>query len=181
MKRFLIALQFLTRIRVARNLEIEEEELGGSAVFFPLVGFIIGLILATLAFGGSTLFSSLTVAVLITAGEGILTGGLHLDGYMDACDGIFSGRPRERMLEIMKDSRVGSMGVIGLFILLALKITLLSELPVEVLIPSVAVMPLLGRWAMVLAIWRFPYARAEGLGAYFSGRTSDKSFLNLVI
>ena len=176
MKRFLIALQFLTRVRAVKHTALTGDDLGLSAPYFPLVGFAIGLFLATLAFGGSMLFSPLTIAVLLVAGESIVTGGLHLDGYMDACDGLFSGRPREQILEIMKDSRVGSMGVIGLVILLSVKIALLSELPIGILIPVVAIMPLLGRWAMVFAIWRFPYARAEGLGGYFSGRMGVMTF-----
>ena len=98
--------------------------------------------------------------------EFLFTGGLHADGFMDTCDGLFSGRDRERKLEIMKDSRVGSNGVVGFVFLTLLKWQLLVNLPIYV-VPLVLVsMPLLSRYTMVISIQKFPYARPEGIGKF---------------
>jgi len=168
MKEFITAWQFLTRIRLSNNPEISGERLAGAYVYFPLVGLIIGALLALLGWGAAQLFQPLTVVILVVTGEIIITGGLHLDGFMDTCDGLFSGRERERILEIMKDSRVGSMGVLGCLVLTALKIGFLNELAgTAAFLPVLAAMPVISRWTMVLAMVRYPYARAQGLGGLF--------------
>lgn len=177
MKGFVIALQFLTRIRLVRNLEINEEDFGSSSRFFPLVGLVIGLILSLVAYSGSKLFQPLTLAVFIIVAEIILTGGIHLDGFMDSCDGLFSGRSRDRMLEIMKDSRVGAMGVLGLVTLFMLKLALLMELTAQELYLVLPAMTVLSRWIVVYALIRYPYARREGMGGFFHGKISRRSFL----
>jgi adenosylcobinamide-GDP ribazoletransferase len=93
----------------------------------------------------------------------VVTGGLHLDGFGDACDGLFATVSPDRRLEIMKDSRAGSWAVIGLILLLLGKWTLLPGLsPLALVLP-----PILGRWAIVIAVALFPYGRADGVGAYF--------------
>jgi len=100
--------------------------------------------------------------------EFLFTGGLHADGFMDTCDGLFSGRDRERKLEIMKDSRVGSNGVVGFVFLTLLKWQLLVNLP-TVVVPMVLMsMPILSRYTMVISIQKFPYARPEGIGKFFA-------------
>lgn len=113
MKAFLIALQFLSRIHLASQDVWRDEDFGRSVLFFPLVGLIIGLLLAALYGALSFILNPLGCAVLVVAFWFYVTGGLHADGYMDTADGLFSGRSRERMLEIMKDSRVGSGGVMA--------------------------------------------------------------------
>jgi adenosylcobinamide-GDP ribazoletransferase len=182
MNDFLIALQFLTRITIKKDLIITEDNFGKSSFYFPLVGFFLGCILALTGYVASRLFQPFTTVVFLIAAEVILTGGLHLDGYMDTCDGIFSGRQRERMLEIMKDSRVGANSVIGLFILILLKIGLLLELMTTLnIIPILFIMPLMGRWAMVYIITFFPYARKAGLGSYFSQSISKRQFIHITL
>lgn len=97
----------------------------------------------------------------------ILTGGIHLDGFMDSIDGLFSGRQREKKLEIMRDSRVGAFGVIGAICLLLFKFSLLVGIPAYMLIKLLVVVPAISRWNMTLTIFIFPYARQEGLGAIY--------------
>jgi len=105
----------------------------------------------------------------------ILTGGLHLDGLMDTADGIFSGKSRERKLEIMKDSRVGAMGIIAFGTVLVLKIALLGEIPPGDKATWLLLMPAAGRWALVFAIYKYPYARKEGgLGSIFDNVDARK-------
>lgn len=175
MKSFLIALQFLTRLNVKSIVEINEDNFGRSGLYFPLVGLIIGSILALVFFAVNQVFQPLSTIIIVLALEVFLSGGLHLDGLMDSCDGIFSGRERERILEIMKDSRVGSMGVLGLLALIGLKIAFLLEIPAKEIIQVIMIMPLLGRLAMIWVIIRFPYARENGLGGLFRQGTGGIS------
>lgn len=174
MRSLIIALQFLTRIRLFKNLSASEEEYAKAIKYFPVIGLLLGFILMLLYNVGINYLDSFALAVLLVVAEIILTGGLHLDGLMDSCDALFSGRERERKLEIMKDSRVGAMGVLGLVCLLLVKLALLTEIPYSRMYFALLLMPVLSRWAAVYAIVLFPYAREEGLGASFnSNKVSD--------
>ena len=162
------ALQFLTRIRLFRDPDYDDGLFGRSVKFFPLVGLLAGSILAGVAvLTGGWLPGTVRSTLLVTLSV-FITGGLHCDGLMDSADGLFSGRSRERMLEIMKDSRVGSFGVVAIFLLLLWKWALLHDLPDSLLVPALISMMTFGRFAMILAILRFPYARPEGMGKAFA-------------
>jgi adenosylcobinamide-GDP ribazoletransferase len=111
----------------------------------------------------------LTAAILLVFLIGV-TRGLHLDGFMDVCDGLFGGYTRQRRLEIMRDSNVGAFAVAGAAALLILKYgALLSLLTLEVPGKEWALLlfPMLSRWSMVLALGAFPYVRSDGLGSPF--------------
>ena len=117
MNEFLIGLQFLTRISVVRQTVWTEESFGGSVKYFPLIGAVLGICYA-LAIGGLIFLTGGGVPIF-TGAVGFflsvwLTGAIHCDGLMDSADGLFSGREREKMLEIMKDSRAGAFGVVAL-------------------------------------------------------------------
>lgn len=134
---------------------------------FPLVGALIGLALGGfdallgLAFGEPVRSALVVVALLL------LTRGLHLDGLMDTCDGLFGGWTPERRLEIMRDSRVGSFGVLAAASDLLVRTAALGTLPGTLRLPALVLMAALGRWALVYSTWAFPYARPTGLGAAF--------------
>ena len=167
-REFVTALQFLTRIRLFRDPDYDDGLFGRSVKFFPLVGLLAGSILAGVAvLTGGWLPGTVRSTLLVTLSV-FITGGLHCDGLMDSADGLFSGRSRERMLEIMKDSRVGSFGVIAIILLLLWKWALLHDLPDSLLVPALISMMTFGRFAMILAILRFPYARPEGMGKAFA-------------
>lgn len=167
-REFVTALQFLTRIRLFRDPDYDDGLFGRSVKFFPLVGLLAGSILAGVAvLTGGWLPGTVRSTLLVTLSV-FITGGLHCDGLMDSADGLFSGRARERMLEIMKDSRVGSFGVIAIILLLLWKWALLHDLPDSLLVPALISMMTFGRFAMILAILRFPYARPEGMGKAFA-------------
>ena len=167
-REFVTALQFLTRIRLFRDPDYDDGLFGRSVKFFPLVGLLAGSILAGVAvLTGGWLPGTVRSTLLVTLSV-FITGGLHCDGLMDSADGLFSGRSRERMLEIMKDSRVGSFGVIAIILLLLWKWALLHDLPDSLLGPALISMMTFGRFAMILAILRFPYARPEGMGKAFA-------------
>ena len=105
-----------------------------------------------------------------------ITGGLHYDGFMDTMDGLLSARSRERMLEIMKDSRVGSYGALAAICLILLQWSLLRDIDEAFIFMAVYTMPLIGRMGMVLVIASFPYARPEGMGKAFA-EMADRSTL----
>lgn len=176
MNSFLFALQQLTRIHI-KDVPFEPRDLGRSPLYFPLVGLIIGVLAAAFYAAADSIFPSAVVASLLVVGLVMLTGGIHLDGFMDTVDGVFSGRPRERKLEIMRDSRVGAFGALGVACLLLIKFTLIYELPSGCVPGILLVMPVISRWAMVYAIARFPYAREEGMGRLHSEYTGTKELI----
>lgn len=182
MRYFFVGLQFLTRLHIVRQTEWSNEAFGRSVKYFTLVGAVLGTALSLAAYllyfilplYGVWLPEAFAALLLVMLAI-FLTGGLHCDGFMDTMDGIFSGRDRGRMLEIMKDSRVGANGVMGFVLLVAVKWSLIMGLPPEKLLVALFVMPLLGRLAMVFCITCFPYARPEGIGkafAVFAGKRS---------
>ena len=154
------AFSFLTILPVGTA---ENPQPGQSFAYFPLVGLVIGFILS----GTALLLDGRTTpeiqAFILLALWVILTGGLHLDGFADSCDGLLATTEPARRLEIMKDPRVGSWALIGVVLLLLGKWSALQGITPIMLI----ILPVLGRWGMVLAAYAFPYARAAGVGAYF--------------
>jgi adenosylcobinamide-GDP ribazoletransferase len=140
---------------------------GRAAAYFPLVGLVLGVILAGLGWLLAAIFPAGLAAALLLAAWAGLTGLLHLDGFMDCCDGLLPPRDPVRRLEIMKDSRVGAFGVVGGVLLLLVKWNGLAALPDPYRLPVLVVAPVLARWAMVWAMARYPLARTEGLSALF--------------
>lgn len=184
MNDFLIGLQFLTRIRFVSQSEWTPESFGRSVKYFPAVGAVLGLILAGAALLSQNAAVALGVtlpphatAALFVALPILLTGGLHTDGFMDTMDGIFSGRSKEKMLEIMKDSRVGANGVTAFALLLLCKWSLLLDLPPAHTAAALFVMPVVSRMAMVMGITLFPYARPEGIGKAFAVYAGGRALL----
>jgi adenosylcobinamide-GDP ribazoletransferase len=166
---FLAAIGFLTSIPIGKRA-MEGKSLAGSAVYFPLVGLVLGFILAGVDYGlgrvlPNLLTSAITVTVLI-----LLTGALHFEGFVDSCDGLFGGHTRERRLEIMRTKNVGAYAVAAGVLLLILKFAAIASLTagwdrfwIIVLFPAIS------RWGMTLALSIFPYAREQGLGKAFRG------------
>jgi adenosylcobinamide-GDP ribazoletransferase len=171
MKPFFAALRFLTILPVPVQWCGGPAALSESVRTFPLVGLVLGGLAAGAATGFAAAFPPLPAAVLLTALLAAFSGGFHLDGLSDAADGFFSSRPRARVLEIMRDSHIGAMGVIALVLVLMLKAAALASLPAADL-PRVAfLMPLAGRAVLPLVIALVPYARPSGgLGTAFFAR-----------
>ncbi|HHB76813.1 MAG TPA: adenosylcobinamide-GDP ribazoletransferase, partial [Desulfobulbus sp.] len=170
---FVAAIRFLTIFPCPGQLGSDGKDIAGSTPFFPVVGLFLGCIAAGLSWLFWTLFSSLVAAVLITIVLMGFSGGLHLDGLADTADGFLSTRPRSQILEIMRDSRIGAMGVIALVMLLLLKVTALSSLDRGQVVRATLLVPIAGRCAIVLVIALLPYARKEGgLATLFYSRRS---------
>ncbi len=167
MKRFLAAIQFLTILPLPRGLCPDERALGGSLPFFPVVGLGIGAAVAAIDWGLGLLFpvgvtSVLAVILLIAA-----SGGLHLDGLADTADGFFSSRPRELILDIMRDSRTGPLGVAAIVCLVALKIALIASVAAPARAWVLLLTPVAGRCALLIHMALLPYVRPEGLAQVF--------------
>jgi adenosylcobinamide-GDP ribazoletransferase len=171
----LAALQFLTILPVKRNFT--SEQIGRSTVWFPVVGFIIGAILFGLHYILELILPAALVNALLIAVLVILSGGLHLDGLSDTIDGLAGHRTPERRLEIMRDSHIGAIGAVGLFLFLIIEYVCLNSIPDKYLPFTLLLAPAVSRWAMVYAIFAFPYARPEGLGKAFKQAVGRSEFL----
>ena len=171
-QRFLTALRFLTIIPVPGGQILSDEDMGRSMALFPLIGLLIGLFLAGGRYVLGMIFPAPLADILVIAVLVVVTGALHLDGVADTIDGLVGGTDRERTLAIMRDSRIGSFGVVGLVIILMLKVVALIEIPDGMKGRALMLMPVLGRWSAVqLAAW-LDYARmGEGTGRAFARST----------
>jgi adenosylcobinamide-GDP ribazoletransferase len=158
----LAAVQFLTIAPPLVRRPFTDTELGRAVGYFPLVGVLIGGFLIGLdRLLALFLPPNVTVAVVLM-GWVLCTGALHLDGFLDSCDGLFGGRTPEDRLRILRDERVGAFAVIGGVLLLLVKYQSLAA--IQNRSAALCLAPVLGRWGMALAVVAFPYARAEGLG-----------------
>jgi len=162
--KFLAALKFLTILPITSKRADTLEEIGGSIVYYPVVGLIIGLMLAALNWLFRFLFPPAVVNGLLIVSLVIISGALHLDGFLDTCDGIAGHKPVEARWQVMHDSRTGAFGVVGAVLLLLLQYVSLNSIPGGLMTVSLILMPVISRWTMVYAIFSYPYARPQGLG-----------------
>jgi adenosylcobinamide-GDP ribazoletransferase len=169
---FVAAAQFLSVIpvpgsaRLFRTSTTDPRYIMGSG-YFSLVGFLLGLITCIIPWIFSNFVPVYALSALVVVALVALTGGLHLDGLMDTFDGVFGRADPDSKLEIMRDSRVGSFGVLGALCVLLLKFALFVSLGVSLLIPALLIVPAVARWATILTVRIFPCARITGLGAAF--------------
>jgi adenosylcobinamide-GDP ribazoletransferase len=182
MKSFILTLQFLTRIPINISVDVKEEDFIKGVKFFPIVGLIVGII-NIIIYRLCSLIMPPQAAIVGTVLSNILiTGALHIDGLADTCDGIFSSRSRDRMLEIMKDSRIGTNGAVAVFFDLALRIVLLLSINETHIIKTLIISPILSRTIMVVLMHYSVYARTEGgLGNIFIGKIGLKDTISTVI
>ncbi len=170
------ALRFLTIVPIAGLPATPAGAIGRAIPFFPLAGALIGALLVGVGLASGALWDAWVRAVAIVIGWAVITGGLHLDGLRDTFDAVMSWRPRERKLEIMKDSRIGAMGAIALVALLLLKVVLLHAAG-DNWLRAVWIAPVLGRWADTYGIFWFPPAREGGLGREFQSQAGRYAFV----
>lgn len=174
---FLATLRFLTALPLPEGPS-PDKEIGKALGYFPLVGALLGLALAGLDWGLRFYFPTMVVSALLIMALVALTGGLHLDGLADTCDGVFTIGDPARRLEIMRDSRIGAFGVAGVACILLLKFSALASLAPETRGKALVLMGPLARWAMVYGVWAFPYGRVDGLGTRFKeGATTFRLLL----
>ncbi len=165
-----LAATFLTILPVGTAGAAQSTDVAASFGWFPLVGFGVGLTLCAIDWLLAPFFGHALRAVLVVLILTVLTGALHLDGVADTADALGAGRHRERALEILRDSRIGSFGAIALFFVIALKVVALAGSGGSERYAMLYMAPGLGRWAMVALASGLDYLRAEGAGAAMLSR-----------
>jgi adenosylcobinamide-GDP ribazoletransferase len=169
---FLTALRFLTILPVPLGREADSERVGRSLLYFPLIGLLLGLLMAGLDWALERVLPVSVSSGILLVFLVLITGATHLDGFIDTCDGMVAGKTPQQRWEIMRDSRVGAFGVVGACCLLLLMYVSLANLPETPRTWALVLVPVLGRWAVVCAIWAFRYAKPEGLGRVFKDQAT---------
>lgn len=180
MKRFIGLLQFMTRILIKADIGFDEE-FHKSIVYFPLVGFVIGLISFFIGSLAIRIFDPFITSILIVAGEVILTGGLHIDGLGDTFDAIYSNRDKDRMLEIMKDSRLGTNSLLAILFLVLIKIGLLNSAINSNLMYLIIFMPMISRLGVIIMLYKTVTPRKVGMGNIFIGKATLGMFITAIV
>ena len=175
---FKSAMAFLTIFPVADKVEIDTPRLARSMGFFPAVGLVLGLGLVVLNWLLDSLIPRPVLDCLLILCLILATGALHLDGIADLIDGLASGKDRQSVLHIMKDSRVGAIGVVGLVMVLLLKYLSLYNIPIELKSAALIMMPTTGRWIQVVLASYSRYIRPEGgTGSAFVENVGEREVL----
>ena len=168
-----LAISFLTILPVIDRRPASDETVTASFAWFPIVGFLIGVALVGEDWLLASFFAQVIRSVLIVISLTIITGAVHLDGLADTADALGAGRDRERALDILRDSRVGTFGASAIFFDLTLKILALSTLAGHRRYAALIFAPMLARWAMLIVAAGLPYLRAAGSGStLLSGKIS---------
>lgn len=174
---FFTALQFFTRLPIPGWVGFDPAWLNQAARYFPLVGVVVAAIAVTM-YAAASWFLPAPVAVVLSTAAGIyVTGAFHEDGFADMCDGFGGGMTPARVLEIMKDSRIGAYGAIGIICMLGLKLTTLAMLPPLAAMGALLIAHPLSRLMATSLIWRLDYARAEGKAKPLAQKMSTNEFL----
>jgi adenosylcobinamide-GDP ribazoletransferase len=171
---FFAALQFLTIFPRPKRMEYFTHEVGPAAVFFPVIGLLLGLILVLVNVALEPFASAVLSSVALVAVLALMTRGLHLDGLGDTFDGLGAGGERQRALHVMEDSHTGAFGLIAIVLLLLFKVHAIESIEWERWRALLAA-PVLGRWAMVLLGYRSQAAK-PGLGSILVEQLNSKHF-----
>lgn len=172
----LAALRFLTVLPVSGRVSTPAE-MAASLAYFPAVGLLLGLIVASADALLLTVYSERVTSALVLALLAVMTGALHLDGLADTADGLFHPGGPERRLEIMRDSRVGGFGVVTVVLVLLIQYGALTGVGGRARLPLLLLTPCQGRWAQTLAIAWFPYGRPDGRGTPFHAEGKERRVL----
>lgn len=179
-KGFLINLQFFTAIPIPISLPMDNEHLEKAVKTFPLVGLVQGIFYASLWYllVEWSPFTTLAIAFLIWLATIVLTGGIHLDGWMDASDAYFSYQNIEKRLEIMKDPRTGAFGVLSVIVLLSARFLFIYEITTSMTYLSfwlILLLPFFSKVVMGMVLLTVKVAKNEGLAFFFQRAASTKA------
>lgn len=168
MDTLILTLQLFTSLPINKRVEVSDERLIRGVALWPAAGIIIGVFDALIFWAAVHILPVSIAAALALLGELWMTRGFHLDGLCDTADALFSSRSRERMLEIMKDSHIGTFGVVAAIADLAFKYLLLtaSGMPIFILLAA----PTAGKMVQGLCMYKANYPRESGLGKSYIGR-----------
>jgi len=165
--KFLLAVQFLTIIPVRLKRPPSPQDKADSAIFFPVAGLIIGIILYAGYIILHKIFPQFLADILILIFWVFVTRGMHLDGVADVFDGFYEGNGREKVLQIMKDPHIGAIGALGLLLFVLLKFGGIHSMPGNIKPGFLLVVPSIARGTMVVLAYLLPYARIDGTGRDF--------------
>lgn len=173
---FFVALQFFTRLPIPRWVGFDAQWLQHASRYFPAVGIVVA-VCTIVVYAIASLLWTQSIAVLLSTVAGIyLTGAFHEDGFADTCDGFGGGTSTDHVFEIMKDSRIGAYGAIGIGLMLALKWMTLSSLPSLVVVAALLIAHPLSRLAAISLVWRMHYAKANGKAKPMAQQMSSREF-----
>lgn len=174
MRKLILMIQFFTRIPINMEIDIKEDDFSTAIVYFPIIGLIISIVNVLTYLLFSEISTGLLAVVMVVLVSVLITGAFHVDGLADTCDGIFSARKKDRMLEIMKDSRLGTNGAVAIFFDLMLRIALLSSLSETQIIKVILVTPIISKTMVAVLAYISP-KRENGLGGLFVGKVTKKN------
>lgn len=174
---FWFAVQLLTRLPTPSTARLDAEaaraELARSRVWFPLVGGLVGAITALAVLGLARVWPLPVAVLLALVIEALVTGAFHEDAVADFCDAMGGGRTREQKLYIMRDSRVGSYGALGLLLAVLLRAALIGSVPMPLFAPALVASGAIGRWTILLVMVSVaPVPGRDGLATHANGRAS---------
>lgn len=179
-KALILGLQFLTRLPVNIGVDYNRENLTKTTFFFPFIGMLVGAIAAAFyyifSFISSDIASICAVLALV-----ITTGGLHIDGLSDTADGFFSSRPKEKILEIMKDSRVGAFGVIAIVLDILFKYVVIKSMEPKMAVAWIILSSGISRTMVSMLFCFGKSARKGGMGDMLMNKDSKKYFIPATI
>ena len=166
-EQFIILIQFMTRIPIPLKISYSEKKFGKSIKFFPLVGLIIGLILyfsnfLITVYLKNIFYNKTIIAIFLIILEILIAGIIHIDGLADTFDGLFSYAKKEKMLEIMKDSRIGTNGAVVLILYFITKTVLISEI-ITTNPKYLIIFPIIARLSTPVNAGLSNYARKSGM------------------
>ncbi|MGH4120321.1 adenosylcobinamide-GDP ribazoletransferase [Clostridium sp.] len=176
MKKFILMIQFFTRIPINMEIDIKDDDFAKGIVYFPIVGLVIAIVNVLTYLLFSKITTGLFPVVMVVLANVLITGALHVDGLADTCDGIYSARKKERMLEIMKDSRLGTNGAVAILFDLILRITLLSSVLDKNIVKVILITTIISKTMVAVLAYISP-KRESGLGSLFVGKVSIKNIL----
>jgi adenosylcobinamide-GDP ribazoletransferase len=179
-KGLIMSIQFFTSIPIPYEVPMDRVHMEKAIKMFPLLGLLQGIFYSFLLYGLMhwTSFSPLAVAFAVWLSLIVLTGGLHLDGWMDASDAFFSYRDKQRRLEIMKDPRIGAFGVLSVIVLLSARFLFIYEIilqAVEATYFFLLFIPFLGKSVMGILLLKVQAAKEEGLGTLFKQAATPRT------
>jgi len=176
---FLSTLVFLTRLPVKCKFEYKAKS--DNMVFFPFIGLILGCMILGVAYLSNVVFGSHIAAILTVLALVVLTGGLHLDGLSDSFDGLFSYRDKETIILIMKDSRIGAMGLLSVVFVMLLKIAFFEFLIESGYMLVIPLIPIAGRMAVIMACYKGVPMNKSKMGEPFIGKLSRNKYCGIIL
>ncbi len=169
-----LALSFLTILPVPIE-SANESDVAGSMAWFPLIGLLMGIAFAVEDRALAFMLGHAVRSTIIVLSMAVLSGAIHLDGLADTADALGAGTDRARVLEVLRDSRIGAFGAIALFFALGLKVLSLASLSGKPRLAALILAPTLSRWALVAVSYKIDYLRTNGAGSSMLGRRSDRN------